>query len=88
MRQGLWALNMQANWRILEGAKVTLTNKKSKKKATLTTDVFGDFWFERQEPGKYSLVIEKTGYLPRKVDLIEADKDLNLGDFELYKKAA
>jgi hypothetical protein len=23
MRQGLWALNMQANWRILEGAKVT-----------------------------------------------------------------
>jgi tetrathionate reductase subunit B len=72
----------------LEGATVTLTNAKSKKKQTLKTDGFGDFWFERQEPGKYSLLIEKTGYLPKKVDSIDADKDLNLGDFELSKKVA
>jgi Fe-S-cluster-containing dehydrogenase component len=70
----------------LEGATVTLTNTKSKKKSTLKTDGFGDFWFERQEPGKYSLVIEKTGYLPRKVESIDCAKDLNLGDFEMSKK--
>jgi tetrathionate reductase subunit B len=71
----------------MEGATVTLTNAKTKKKATLKTDNFGDFWFERQEAGKYSLVIEKPGYLPRKVDVIDCTKDINLGDFELSKKA-
>ena len=71
----------------LEGATVTLTGSKGKK-ATLKTDNFGDFWFERQEPGTYSLVIEKAGYLPRKVEAIDASKDVNVGDLELYKKAA
>jgi hypothetical protein len=31
-------------------------------------------------------VIEKAGYLPRKVDTIDCTKDLNLGDFEMSKK--
>ncbi len=70
----------------LEGATVTLTNSKGKK-STLKTDNFGDFWFERQEPGTYSLLIEKDGYLPRKVESVDASKDVNVGDLELYKKA-
>ena len=60
---------------------------KGKKVASAKTDNFGDFWFERQEPGKYSLVIEKTGYLPRKVEAFDCTKDINLGDYELSKKA-
>jgi len=69
----------------LEGATVTLVNAKGKK-AALKTDEFGDFWFERQEPGKYSLEVEMKGYLPRKLEAIDASKDINVGDIALYKK--
>jgi len=69
----------------LEGATVTLTSSAGKK-STIKTDNFGDFWFERQEPGTYSLSIEKSEYLPRKVEAIDASKDVNVGDLELYKK--
>ena len=53
--------------------------------ATLKTDNFGDFWFERQEPGVYTVTIEQTGYLPRKIENIDASKDVNIGDIPLYK---
>ena len=69
----------------LEGATVTLTG--NGKKSSLKTDNFGDFWFERQEPGTYSLSIEMDGYLPRTIEDIDATKDVNVGDIELYKKA-
>jgi tetrathionate reductase subunit B len=69
----------------LEGATATLTNAAGKK-FTVKTDNFGDFWFERMEPGTYSLSIEKSGYLPRTIDAIDASKDVNVGDLELYKK--
>jgi tetrathionate reductase subunit B len=70
----------------LEGATVTLKTARGTKKASLKTDNFGDFWFERLEPGTYSLLIEKAGYLPRKVETIDASQDVNVGDLELYKK--
>ncbi len=69
----------------LEGATVTLKNLKTGKKSSLKTDNFGDFWFERQEPGTYSLAVEKKGYLHRSIDSIDASKDVNVGDIELYK---
>jgi hypothetical protein len=69
----------------LENATVTLKNAKTRKKSTLKTDNFGDFWFERQEPGTYSLLIEKEGYLSREIASIDASKDINVGDIELYK---
>jgi len=69
----------------LQGVAVTLTNAKGKK-ATLKTDEFGDFWFERQEPGKYTLDVEMKGYLPRKMEAIDASKDINVGDIQLYPK--
>jgi Fe-S-cluster-containing dehydrogenase component len=72
----------------LENATVTLKNLKTRKKATLKTDNFGDFWFERQEPGTYSLTVEKEGYLPRNVDSIDASKDVNVGDIALYKTSS
>jgi tetrathionate reductase subunit B len=68
---------------VLEGATVTLTNKETKATATLVTDLFGDFWFERQEPGGYSLKIEKSGYGPVTVGEVDASKDINVGDIKL-----
>jgi hypothetical protein len=70
----------------LEGATVTLTSLASKKAVSLETDIFGDFWFERQEPGTYSLRIEKAGYAPKAVESIDASKDVNVGDIELSKE--
>jgi Fe-S-cluster-containing dehydrogenase component len=71
---------------VLEGATVTLTNVATKKTATLKTDDFGDFWFERQEPGQYSLRIEMGGYAPKTLESVDASKDINVGDIELSKK--
>jgi Fe-S-cluster-containing dehydrogenase component len=71
----------------LEGATVTLTNAEGKKIASLETDVFGDFWFERQEPGRYTLKIEKAGYIAKSIDNVDAAKDINVGAIELRKSA-
>ncbi len=67
----------------LEDATVTLTNVETSETASLATDDFGDFWFERQEPGRYLLRIEKEGYSPKTLDEIEVTKDVNVGDIEL-----
>jgi tetrathionate reductase subunit B len=67
----------------LEGVTVTLTSLATDKTATLSTDDFGDFWFERQGPGKYSLRVEKQGYAAKTIDMIDANKDVNVGDIEL-----
>jgi tetrathionate reductase subunit B len=72
----------------LEGATVTLINVENKKASSLQTDLFGDFWFERQEPGQYSLMIEKAGYLARTVEPIDANTDVNLGEIELQQEVA
>ena len=69
----------------LEGATVTLLDGNGKEKATLKTDVFGDFWFERQEPGTYSIRIEMDGYAPRTIEGIDATKDVNVGPIEMAK---
>jgi tetrathionate reductase subunit B len=72
----------------LEGAIVTLFDAQGDKLASLETDVFGDFWFERQEPGQYSLRIEMDGYITKMVDSIDASKDINIGSIELYKETS
>jgi Fe-S-cluster-containing dehydrogenase component len=71
----------------LEGATVTLIGADGKSRGTLTTDDFGDFWFERQEPGTYSLRIEMDGYKPKTIEAIDASKDVNVGAIELYAEA-
>jgi tetrathionate reductase subunit B len=71
----------------LEGATVTLKDSKGKKVASAKTDGFGDFWFEGLKVGEYSVTAEKAGYLSRSVDAISTEKDINIGDLEMYKKA-
>jgi tetrathionate reductase subunit B len=70
----------------LEGATVTLTNMEDKKVSSLSTDIFGDFWFEKQTPGQYSLRIEKAGYVEKTLEPIDATQDVNLGDIELQSR--
>jgi len=70
----------------LIGAQVTLNDAKGKKVASLKTDDFGDFWFERQEPGTYSIKIEMKGYVPKTIEAIDASKDINVGEIELKAK--
>ncbi|MGI6071458.1 MAG: 4Fe-4S dicluster domain-containing protein [Lachnospiraceae bacterium] len=70
----------------LEGAKVALIDAKGKKAAELKTDVFGDFWFERCEPGVYSVKVEMAGYKAKVIENIDATtKDINIGGIELVK---
>ena len=70
---------------VLEGAKITLTSQGTGAETELISDLFGDFWFERQEPGLYGLKLEMEGYKPLRLDDFEVTKDINLGDFELCK---
>jgi len=70
----------------LEGALVTLKDIKGKKIASVKTDIYGDFWFEGLKTGEYALAIEKTGYLPQKMEKVSTEKDINVGDIALYKK--
>jgi tetrathionate reductase subunit B len=71
---------------VLEGASVTLKDEKGNQAGSITTDSFGDFWFEGLKVGKYSVKIEKEGYLPSEVLSISTEKDINIGDLEMHKK--
>jgi tetrathionate reductase subunit B len=66
----------------LENCTVTLTGADGSKKI-LQTDLFGDFWFERNPPGNYTLLVEKKGYIPRTIENVDATKDVSVGDIEL-----
>jgi tetrathionate reductase subunit B len=70
----------------LEGCKLSLTGENGDA-SVLETDDFGDFWFERLAPGTYTLSVAKEGYLTRRIQDIRADKDVNVGDIEMDKKA-
>jgi hypothetical protein len=69
----------------LEGAIVTLTDLQTAKKLSTKTDRFGDFWFEGLKVGKYSLEVKKDGYQAWSTKMISTEKDVNVGDIELYK---
>lgn len=71
---------------VLEGASVTLTNKQSGLVSTLTADLFGDFWFERQTPGTYRLDFAMEGYAPVTLEDVDVSRDINLGDIAMRKK--
>lgn len=69
---------------IVEGATVTLTAQDGSVRTT-STDDFGDFWFNRLDPGAYDLKIEAKGYQPVTKESIVLEQSLNLGDFPLKK---
>ena len=49
------------------------------------TDDFGDFWFKKIEPGKYSLTVEDDRFVTRQFDADCTDEDVNLGLMKVYE---
>jgi Fe-S-cluster-containing dehydrogenase component len=70
---------------VVIGATCTLTGPKAGKKATATTDGFGDFWFQGLADGVCSLKIEAKGFAAKSFDKLNTEKDINLGDIPLAR---
>jgi tetrathionate reductase subunit B len=69
-----------------EGATVTATNQGTGETWSVVTDNYGDFWLKNLPDGTYTLLIEKEGYLKKKLGPIHATAtDQNLGDITLQK---
>jgi tetrathionate reductase subunit B len=67
---------------VVAAAKCTLTDMANGRKYIVTTDGFGDFWFEGVEVSKFSLEIA-SGNMTRIRDGIDTEKDANLGDIPI-----
>ncbi len=67
-----------------ESATVTATHVASGASCSVTTDSYGDFWLRDLEPGEYTLLIEKDGYLAQKMGPVDA-ADVNVGDIAVWK---
>jgi tetrathionate reductase subunit B len=65
---------------VVIGATCTLDGDSS---ATVTTDEFGDFWFEGLEVGSYAVKIEAAGLPTKEIETISTVEDVNLGDVAL-----
>lgn len=71
----------------LEDAKITLSNLSTKKSITTHADNYGDFEFEGVEiAGKFSVLIEKTGYQTKSIDPVYTERDIYLGEIFLLPK--
>ena len=57
-----------------EGAKVTAMKVGNGKVYEAVTDSYGDFWLRDVEPGEYTVLVEKEGYLPQKMGPVDADQ--------------
>jgi Fe-S-cluster-containing dehydrogenase component len=68
-----------------EGATVVATSLDSGATVAATTDGFGDFWFNGLEPGQYTLVVEKPGFLREKIGPVDATTDVNVGDIAIRR---
>jgi Fe-S-cluster-containing dehydrogenase component len=69
-----------------EGAKVTA--RKAGGLGTVyeaVTDSYGDFWLYDVEPGEYTVLVEKDGYLPQKMGPVDAAQAVNVGDIAVWK---
>jgi tetrathionate reductase subunit B len=70
----------------LEGVTVTAQNRETGAKLTATSDNYGDFWLRDLPDGTYTLLLEKPGYLAKKLGPIDATTlDQNVGDVEMWK---
>jgi hypothetical protein len=71
----------------LGNVKVTLTRLPTGKKLATRTNNYGDFEFENLEANKrYSVLIEKAGYRPKKIGEVRTEKDVYLGEIHLSRK--
>ena len=68
---------------VIIGAKATLTCPDGSV-VEEQTNVFGDFWFRKLDPGEYTVRVEADGYKPAE-KAVALDKSLNVGDFALEK---
>jgi tetrathionate reductase subunit B len=68
-----------------EGAKVTAMKVGNGQAYEAVTDSYGDFWLKDVEPGEYTVLVEKEGYLPQKMGPVDATKDINVGDIAVWK---
>jgi tetrathionate reductase subunit B len=68
---------------VLIGAACTLTETVGGKKHTVSTDSYGDFWFEGLKDGKFRLEIKYKGKVKVFDNLDTAGADINLGDIPL-----
>jgi len=69
-----------------EGVAVTATNVETGEKAKAVTDSYGDFWLNNLKDGRYTLLIEKKGYMAQKLGPVDVtEKDINVGDINLWK---
>jgi len=70
----------------LEGVRVTATHKETGATLTATTDNYGDFWLKDLKEGAYTILMQKDGYLAKKLGPVEvATTDHNLGDIALWQ---
>ena len=69
---------------VVEGATVTLLHEGTEIASVLTDD-FGDFKFERLESGVYDLVIAAEGFAPHKLEGVVLEESLYLGDSPLTR---
>jgi ferredoxin len=68
---------------VIIGATCTLKGPKAGKVTTVTTDAFGDFWFQNLAEGAYDLTIEAKGFAAKSFAKLITEKDINLGDIPL-----
>ena len=56
------------------------------RKLSTVTDHYGDFWLKDLPDGTYTIVVEKPGYLTKKLGPIDAtQKDQNVGGIGMWK---
>ena len=68
---------------VIIGASCTLTELQEGKQFTITTDNYGDFWFENLNEGIFNLEIENGGTIKYFLKIDTTDQDINLGDIPL-----
>ena len=68
-----------------EGAKVKAQKVGNGKLYEAVTDSYGDFWLYDVEPGEYTVLVEKDGYLPQKMGPVDATEAVNVGDIAVWK---
>jgi hypothetical protein len=68
---------------VVIGAICTLTDTRSGEKLTVSSDNFGDFWFNGlPDNASYNLQIQKDSRV-KTIENISTGKDINLGDIPL-----
>jgi tetrathionate reductase subunit B len=68
---------------VINGARITLKQRKTKLKTTTQTDDFGDFWVDNLSPGIFDIEIVKKGYKIINLTVNTSEKDVNLGDLPM-----